>query len=927
MPHSPIASTTLARGLLCATVLLGALSGCHRTPDGDGLLAEARQYRERGELKAAVIQLKNVLQQAPGDAAARLLLGQIYIEAGDPLSAEKELRKAQSLGLPPAQLLPSLGRAMLMLGQNDKLLAEFALDPSKPAQLDLMALRANAYLASGAAGQARELFEQMLSAQADSSDALQGLARLAVAANQADKAAELVVLALRKSPSDIDALRLHGDILRMQGKSADARLLYLRILALRPESTYAHVDIANLDIQDGQFAAARREIDAAAKNAPNSLIVLHAQALLDAREGRNQGALDALQLILRAAPDHMPSILLIGAVHLAMGASPQAEQYLRRFLAANPRHPYASKMLATLALQNGQAERAIELVAPALLNNPNDIELLSLNGEAQIRAGRFAKAAEYFEKASALAPGTAALHTSLGLSRLGMGENARAIGELERAAALSGKEPRAGVLLVMTLLRDKQYDRALAAVQALTQQLPANPLVHNLQGGVYLARTDAVAARASFEKALRIDPAYLPALENLAQLDIAEKKPEAARLRFEAALAKEPKSAALMTALAKLAASQNKPAEIRRWLERASAENPGAVPPAVALGNFYLQAGETKKALALALALQSSHPDDAAPLALRALAELTLGERTAALASYNKLAILQPGSADLQMRIGAIHMALKNSDAALQSVRRAHALQPDMLEAQVTEVALLLLKGKQGEALKLARAVQKEHPELPAGFKMEGDILMVQNQAPAALKLYERAFGIKPIAPLLIQIHRALILAGRGSEAGARMDSWLRAHPSDSSTRLYLAGTSLQAKDYKAAIAQFEKLLQQDPKNVVALNDLAWAYQQEKDKRALPTAELAFREQASNPAVLDTLGWILIEQGGAARALPLLQKAVALAPESVVTRYHLGVALVKSGDKKGARSQLQQLLAENKEFPERTEAQALLSTL
>ena len=44
-------------------------------------------------------------------------------------------------------------------------------------------------------------------------------------------------------------------------------------------------------------------------------------------------------------------------------------------------------------------------------------------------------------------------------------------------------------------------------------------------------------------------------------------------------------------------------------------------------------------------------------------------------------------------------------------------------------------------------------------------------------------------------------------------------------------------------------------------------------------------------------------------------------------QYHLGAALAKSGDKPGARKQLEQLLAANKEFPQRAEAQALLTQL
>jgi Tfp pilus assembly protein PilF len=78
---------------------------------------------------------------------------------------------------------------------------------------------------------------------------------------------------------------------------------------------------------------------------------------------------------------------------------------------------------------------------------------------------------------------------------------------------------------------------------------------------------------------------------------------------------------------------------------------------------------------------------------------------------------------------------------------------------------------------------------------------------------------------------------------------------------------------------------------------------------------------------MDTLGWILVEQGNTARGLPLLQSASTLAPEVADIRYHLALGLVKSGDKAKARKELEQLLATGKTFPDIEAARALLNQL
>ena len=113
---------------------------------------------------------------------------------------------------------------------------------------------------------------------------------------------------------------------------------------------------------------------------------------------------------------------------------------------------------------------------------------------------------------------------------------------------------------------------------------------------------------------------------------------------------------------------------------------------------------------------------------------------------------------------------------------------------------------------------------------------------------------------------------------------------------------------------------------MVALNNLAWTYQQLKDPRALATAERAMKLAPESPAVLDTLGWILVEQGNAARALPLLQQATSRAPSAGEIRYHLALALWKAGDKAKAKAELEKSLA-GPAFAASDEARALLAKM
>nr|GEU28556.1 hypothetical protein [Tanacetum cinerariifolium] len=94
-----------------AIALLAMLAGCGSKPSNERLLADARQLEARGETKSAIIELKNLIQQAPADAAARLALGRLYLDTGDVLSAEKEMRRAMELGKNRAEVMPWLAQA------------------------------------------------------------------------------------------------------------------------------------------------------------------------------------------------------------------------------------------------------------------------------------------------------------------------------------------------------------------------------------------------------------------------------------------------------------------------------------------------------------------------------------------------------------------------------------------------------------------------------------------------------------------------------------------------------------------------------------------------------------------------------------------------------------------------------------------------
>ena len=118
-------------------------------------------------------------------------------------------------------------------------------------------------------------------------------------------------------------------------------------------------------------------------------------------------------------------------------------------------------------------------------------------------------------------------------------------------------------------------------------------------------------------------------------------------------------------------------------------------------------------------------------------------------------------------------------------------------------------------------------------------------------------------------------------------------------------------------------VLEYDRHNVTVLNNVAWLYQEQGNSEGVKYAERAYELVPGRPEVIDTLGWLLVQNGDTNRGLVLLQEAATKAPHIPDIRYHMAAALEKAGRREEARKELDRLLKSNKSFPERDKAEAL----
>src|SRR5690554_278411 len=85
--------------LAFVSLLLTTLAACGQTTyTTEEHLARAADFQARGNVSAAIIEVKNALQQTSSDAEARRLLGMLHLEILDGTTAHAELSRALELG-------------------------------------------------------------------------------------------------------------------------------------------------------------------------------------------------------------------------------------------------------------------------------------------------------------------------------------------------------------------------------------------------------------------------------------------------------------------------------------------------------------------------------------------------------------------------------------------------------------------------------------------------------------------------------------------------------------------------------------------------------------------------------------------------------------------------------------------------------------
>lgn len=171
------------------------------------------------------------------------------------------------------------------------------------------------------------------------------------------------------------------------------------------------------------------------------------------------------------------------------------------------------------------------------------------------------------------------------------------------------------------------------------------------------------------------------------------------------------------------------------------------------------------------------------------------------------------------------------------------------------------------------------------------------------------------------QAHRLWILQYKlmstikdDARALATLNEALQAYPNDEQLRYARAMTYESQGDLEAMEADLRTIIQRNPKHAIAINALGYTLADRTDRleEALRLISVAISLKPENPAIIDSMGWVLYRLGQKEEALLFLLQAYQRYQEAEVAA-HLGEVLWELGKQTDATLVWRDMLRRNPE--------------
>ena len=549
-------------------------------------------YAATGRWRSALQEVEDNVRRNPNDAAARSLLGRLYVRllAGDRgATAPPELQQRaveefeQIVERNPTDVQSFLILAQLYRASDATAKAEDTLKKAlalEPDSSDASTQLAMLYIDVGDFRAAIDLL-QRITAKDDTPELISTLAYAYEQTHDYQAAATAYGRALERDPENPAYRRGLAQNLLYSRNYDQALEEYQTAVRANPRDAESYLRMSQVYRAKGNYGLARESLTQAAELAPDNLEIPFNLVLLDETEGKTEDAINRIKQVLaasaKAGPNYYTSqektnrgIFLekLGGLYLDEHNFPAAEDIFAQMqeLGGETAIRGRVKLIETYQ-ENREYDKALAASAEAVKENPQSREL------ATARASLLAAAGDATGAVQVLQP-----------------------------LMNGGPEDRDLWLALSQIhLRAKQFDQAIQATakaESLSDSEDEKSYIFFLYGSIWERQKEFGKAEEQFRKALELNPQSAMTLNYLGYMfaDQGVRLEEAVEL-IQRALEMEPNSGAYLDSLGWAYYKQDRIDLAEQYLRKAVGRIPTDPTIRAHLGDVYFKSGQTSQAV------------------------------------------------------------------------------------------------------------------------------------------------------------------------------------------------------------------------------------------------------------------------------------------------------------------------------------------
>ena len=349
------------------------------------------------------------------------------------------------------------------------------------------------------------------------------------------------------------------------------------------------------------------------------------------------------------------------------------------------------------------------------------------------------------------------------------------------------------------------------------------------------------------------------------------------------------------------------------------------MPPRLLAARIYEERGDHAKAIEQTEIVLNAEPGNPEARLIRARALIGTGRVDKGQSELESLLSTYPKLNEARLQLASIYLAQKSFDKAYADFDKVWKSDPPDMRGFIGEQTVKMAQGKMDEATQAMQGMLQRDPKNGAvryqlanfqatasGVKEKSNPGQAKDLANAAIDNFKEVLKTTKSDDVWIRLG---ILQRETGQYDAALNSFAeaaKANPRSASAYLNQAMLQEAMGKKKEATDSYNRVLGIDSRNTLALNNLAFLNAESGTNldQAMTMAIQAKKQVPNSADVSDTLGYVYYQKNLNSEALQIFKELVQQSPQNPTFRLHLAMALLKQGDKQGARDEAAKALKE-----------------